>query len=313
MPYTQSQQITDMQAFQSYVLEHYQALITRLFYSFMSAGYCTPHEGMKGKKTLTNLVIDKLVRRYGKDFTVIANTHKYGQRVLDVYSAKVDMRIYPKDFESTYLGMMRSKGQNGNMSIVFEQELMNATFEKIAEEMELAFWRANKAAVDKPSDTLDMLYDGVIEILKAEVANLQPVTTGVLTESNAFTQIQRVYKSVSNKFKAKGIELFISPTTDYLAGVEYANLYTKYAGKNGEGFFLKSNVSTVLLPGVPDNAIIFMPKENIHYGYDGAFDASFFQMEQEDRSIKFWCDFNMGVQLGIAHHDFITCNEQTLI
>ena len=301
---------TNAASFQSYVQDYYPELIGRLFMDFDSANHCTPHEGVKGKKLITELVLADLVRRYTSTFNVVVGTHVFENRNLEVADAKVDLSIVPKDFEGSYLGAMRRKGQD-SMDLPFEGYILQKTLSRVSQEQEIAFHQAVAAGSPASTDKLIALFDGTKQILTDEIGNLSPVTTGVLTASNAFTSIELIFESIGSQYQKAGIECFISPKTNLLAGRQYRNDYGKYTGdKSNERDWGVPGLNVVVLPGFPDDCILITPEENIHYGYDGLMDSGMFNFEQEDRKMKFWMDFKMGVQFGIIHPDLVGVNEQ---
>lgn len=298
---------TSAETFQSYVQDFSDQLITKMFFGFLSSKDCTPHEGVKGKLALPQLVIADLIRRYGETFTVVQNAFTFGQRNLEVFDAKIDLRIVPKQFESSWMGKFRQQGQD-SYDLPFEGEILDQATKKANTEMEIAFWQAVAAAVPAPTDKLVALFDGLREIIKDEVANLNPVTTGVLTNLNAFSSIEALFKTVGSQYQTAGIDLFISPMDNILAGEEYREKYGKYTTPDRNWGLPMLNVK--VKPGIPKNCLIMTPKENIHYGYDGELDHEFFNFEKDDRSIKIWADFKMGVNFGLIHPELMAINEQ---
>lgn len=303
--------LTSAASFQAYVQDYYDQLLSKLYVGFDSANYCTSHEGVKGKIALTQLVIGNLVKRYSSTFTVTQDAIDFIPRNLEVVNAKVDLSIVPKDFESTYLGMFRKKGQD-SVDIPFEGYIIEGLLAQIAAEQEMAFHRAVTAVAPASTDLLAALFDGTKEIIKDEVGNLSPVTTGALTSSNAFTAIESVFETVGSQYQSGGIEVFISPKTNIYAGKQYRADYGKYNDGNNEkkSDWGIANLNPIVTPGFPDNCILITPKENIHHGYDGPMDASMLNFEQEDRRIKMWADFNMGVNFGIINPELMGINNQ---
>ena len=205
--------LTDVAAFQAYVQEYYDMLLTKLYFALDSTQYFTVHEGVKGRIALTNLVVEDLVRRYSSTFTSVDNTHKFTPRNLQVVDAKVDMVIIPKDFESTYLGQFRKKGQD-SYDLPFAGYILDATLKKVAAEIEVAIHRAVPAGSPAATDKLIALFKGLNQIVIDEVAALAPVTTGNLTAANAFSNIEKCFMEVPSQYQNSGIEVFISPRTN---------------------------------------------------------------------------------------------------
>lgn len=298
---------TSAASFQSYVQDFSDELLSKMFFGFDSSKDCTAHEGVKNRISLPNLVMADLVTRYGSTFTVVQNAFTFSQRNLEVFDAKIDLSIIPKEYESSYLGMFRQKGQD-SYDLPFEGFMLEKVAQKTANEMELAFWRAISAAVPAGTDKLIALFDGFKQLITDEILNLNPVATGVLTSANAFTSIESLFKTVGSQYQTGGMDLFISPADDILAGEEYREKYGKYT--NGDRQYGLPNLNILVKPGIPKNCLLMTPRENLHYGYDAQMDHTLLNFETEDRKIKMWADFKMGVQLGLVHPELMAINNQ---
>src|SRR5688572_20216139 len=105
---------TNAAALQDYIRKFMPELIGKLYHGFPSAQIFTPHEGVKGEMILTEMVLGTLVQQWTKTFNPLANKITFKPRTLRVVPAKVDLQIYPQEFESTYLGMARRPGFQPN-------------------------------------------------------------------------------------------------------------------------------------------------------------------------------------------------------
>ena len=306
---SQSLNLTSAASFQAYVQDYYDTLITKMFFGFRTSQYTTAHEGVKNRIALTSLTVGNLVRRYSSTYNVVAGTHAFAAKNLEVFDNKVDLAIIPKDFESSYLGRYRQKGQD-SMDLPFEGDILAQTIAKMNQEMEIAIWQGDKAAVPASTDLLAATFDGFNTIITDNIGSLTPVVSGVLTASNAYTTIESIYSGLASQYQDQGVEVFLNNKTKLLAIQEYREKYGKFTERadGNLGFDLGANVNIRVCPGMPDNKIIITPQENLHYGYDSAMDSSFFNFEQEDRKIKMWCDFKMGAQIAFITPDMLGVN-----
>jgi len=302
---------TSAAALRDYVLDYYETLLTKLYFGFRTSALVTPHEGVKGREWLTSMTVGALTKRYNKTFAPTANAINFVPRQLIVSQAKVDLEITPKDFESTYLGRHRQPGQQP-YDLPFEGQIIEGILAKIGEEMELAFWQAEAAAVPNANDLLIALFDGVKAVITAEIANLSPVATGAITNTNAMASIESVYKTLGKAYKDSGCDVFLS----YDVYEKFIENYRTAVGGNfahSDGIVrlpYNYNAQVHVLPGVPNNCILVTPKENLHYGYDGAMDHNMIHFEQETRNIRMFADFNMGFNFGIVDSEIIAVNNQ---
>lgn len=303
---------TDVAAYRAYVEEFAPGLLSKLFVSFKSATLNTAHEGVKGRKTLTELTISDLVTRYGRDFAPKADAVDFAPRVLNVADAKVDLKFVPKDMESSYLGRARRQGQD-SMDMPFIGFILERILAKVASEQEVAYWRGIAAGTPAATDALTALFDGFSKIIADEqtASNLTPVVTGALTNTNAVGIIESMYTELGSQYQDVQVDIFMNPSTRIKLIQDYRERYGKYVVLADGSIKLDiGNAIYHSCPGMKDNAVIITPMENLHYGYDGAMDSSMFNFEQEDRAMKLWMDFKMGVQIGIVHDDIIVTNDQ---
>lgn len=299
-------------SFQAYVQDYAQELLFKIFFGFPTSQLVTPHEGVKGKMLLTEITVQDLVRRYSSTFAPLANAIAFEPRNLEVFDAKVDLKIIPKDFESTYLGMARQKGQD-SMDLPYEAQILDRILAKIPSEIELAFWRAVKASSPASTDKLIALFDGIQEVIKDEITatNLTPVSTGTISNTNAVAKVEQCHAALGDAYLNETVDIFLSPKDRIKFIQDYRTRYgTNPQAQNGY-FGLDTGTAVIhTLPGVPENCILVTPKENLHYGYDGAMDHTMINFEQEDRAIKMWMDFKIGFNFGIVDDALLVVNDQ---
>ena len=301
---------TAAESLQAYVQDFSEELLTELFVGFKTAPLMTVHEGVKGKIALTSMTTADLVRRYSSSFASVADAFTFAPRNLEVVDAKVDLTIIPKEFESSYLGQFRKKGQDP-IDLPFEGYIIRQALAKIQSEMEYAVWRSVPAVAPAATDKLNALFKGFKKILTDETASLSPVTTGAITSSNAVASVENTYAALGDAYKDNTVDIFMSPADKVLFIQDYRNQYGKYFEKADGTINLETGDANIhVLSGVPKNCILVTPRENLHYGFDGAGDAGLFNFEQEDRKIKMWIDFKIGVNFGMLNSSIIAVNNQ---
>ena len=177
MPGTGSINLASAESFRDYVEDFGTELFGRAYYGFESANIATLHEGVKGKKILTELIMGDLARRWAKNFTPTEDQLNFKPRTLEVSTCKVELQICPQDFESTYLGMFRRKGQNHD-DIPFEGYILDKIMKKLAQEFEVAFHQAQKAGTPAAADLMKQTFDGLNKVIADEIAaGYAPVAT----------------------------------------------------------------------------------------------------------------------------------------
>lgn len=304
--------LTSAASFQAYVQDYHRELLRSLYLGFASGQLMTTHSGVKGKKLLTNLTVGSLVKRYSSTFAATSNAINFVPRNLVVTAAKVDLKFIPLEFRDTYLGMELKAGSDA-MDLPFEGYILQDLLAKIAQEQEFAIWRGAAAGAPASTDLLIALFDGVREVIRDEITatTLTPVATGAITNTNAVAAVESVHAALGEVYLASTVDIFLSPLDKIKFIQDYRERYGKYtAAADGSIALETGNAMIHVLAGVPNNCILSTPKENLHYGFDGAMDASAFNFEQEDRTMKLWMDLQMGFNFGIVNDDIIAINNQ---
>ena len=304
--------LTNAAAFRAFVEKFADTLISELHFGAPSLQLFTAHEGVKGKKILTQLVLGQsLVRKYSKSFEP-TEAFSFTPRELAIAMAKVDMEMTPKDLEDTYLGMFRQNGQLNPEDLPFERYIFNDILMKIKEEMEVTAWQGVAAASPAAGAVLNVLTDGIMHLLgdAATATTITPITTGALTSANMVEKVELVYSGIGKAYKATNVDIFCSVNDRAKYVASYRDAYGKYVALDNNRVPFDLGPATLhFLPGVPDGAIVVTPRSNLHYGYDGALDHTTFRVKDQIRSMQFAMDLNVGFQIGILNDRAIRVND----
>jgi hypothetical protein len=276
----------------------------------------TVHEGVKGKKILNSLMVGDLTRRWAKNFDAPADTLIFAPRELSVEFSKVELEIFPQDFESTYLGKKRRQGQG--MDIPFEGDIMMQVMKKLAQEIDIAVVQGVKAATPASTDMLKNLFHGLLKLVTDLIAAGHApymVPGGTLTTANIMTVVNDMVDGIGEGYKEGDLEIYMSS----LNMRKYFDAHvTKYQGNkpvtryvNGV-YQMRTEDESGWIIGLPSwkasNRIVVTPPGNFHLGYDDVADWQSFNFKDDIRCIKFWMDFKMGVQLFIAEESAFMVN-----
>ncbi len=304
------------ESFQDYVRDFSDQIIGRTFYEGPDLEQATPHEGIKGEEVLSELIVGDLAVRYGKTFESRADQLEFKPKVLKVEKNKVELMITPKDFETSYLGAFRKKGQDDEF-IPFEGFIMNRVFSKLRNEIQHAFWRGEAAAAPAATDLLRETSDGILThaaALQAAGHTVVPVPGGVYTEDNILSQLHDMYTTADAAYQyGLGFNFNMSPANALLAASAYALKYQREPVINpiDHSFSLEFGRGRVVprphMAG--SNRVLLTDMENLHYGYDDLLDTANFGFQKDIRSIKFWLDFNFGTQIGLTDDDIFVMND----
>lgn len=307
-------------AFQDYVREFAEELFTELFYGFKTADLATIHEGIKGEKVFTQLeVADNLARRWAKSFDP-TDAASFKPRKLVTVLNKVDFSIVPQEYESSYLGMFRKKGQSVT-DWPFQAYIMEKVLAKLKQEFEVAAWQGVEEASPSAGDYLRQTFDGYLQILVEALAagDIDAVPTGAITSSNILAKLREMWAEVLTQYKEGGMDIFMSYTLYDAYRIAYKDAYkidpvfaqVTNAGYKGIEYELGAgNTRIIPINGMGTSGrVVITPRENLVLGIDSSSDVMF-NTEQEVRELKFWMDFRMGAQIMIQKNGILVVNDQ---
>lgn len=308
---------TNAAAFQDYIRKFMPTLITKLYHGFKTGLLITAHEGVKGQMPLTEHLLGTLVQRWKKTFDPTASI-SFKVRNLITYPAKVDLQIYPQEFETTYLGMARRPGFQPD-DLPFEAFILEQVLAKVQAEMETAAWTAVLDATPDDGDPLTELFDGFLELVADAITatDLTAITTAAHSTSNAVTNAELVHAGLAPVYQQEETYMFCSMNFARMYNQHYREAFGKYAGvekRNGMDMVRLDFGNCYLVPTVgmgTSSRLICTPASNLHYGYDLDGDSANIRVEKNHRSLDFMIDFKFGVQIGIAHDNIMAVNNLT--
>lgn len=308
------------QSFQDYVRTYADDLFCELFYGFKTSDLAQTHEGIKGEKVITQLeVADNLARRWAKTFDP-TDAATFKPRVLKTVLNKVDFSIVPQQYESSYLGAWRKKGQNP-ADWPYQAYVMQKVLAKLMQEFEVATWQGVEEASPSAGDYLRQTFDGYLQIIVEALAagDITAVTTGALDASNIIAKLRLMWAAVSSQYKEGGMDILMSYDLYDTYRIAYkdankidpAYIQITDAGYRGVLYEL-GNGNTKIIPvnGMSGSGrVVITPRENLAIGIDDASDVMF-NVQQDIRELKFWMDFRMGVQILLQKDGILVVNDQ---
>lgn len=311
---------TEVIAYQAYVEKFKEDLFRQVFLKAKSIMLMTGHEGVKGRLVLTELIVNKLARRYGDEFRGFLNT-KMVPLILEVVTNTVEHSVIPKNYEKSYVGMLRKKGQNSD-DYPKQAYILAAIVSKLAGEIENALWQAEAAGVPAADDYMDATFDGILKQVADAITatTLTPVATGTLTPANILESFEDMFAQVLPQYQELGTDIFCSYPVYNMWRKAYKLLYKVDAAYakiedsdyNGTTYTEGNNTTTIIpVAGMGSSQrVIMTPRENLHYGYDDENEWSNFDFEKNHRRLDFWTDFNIGVTIGMVRDGIWVVNDQ---
>lgn len=287
--------------YKAFTEEFSEELFTILFYGFATSRWVTPHEGLKGKKILTELTVGDLIKRWKKTFDPDEDTLGFKPREISTELVKMDLQIFPQEFEQTYLAFARRRGQNKG-DLPFEGFIVRALLQKIAKEQENAVWQAVKTANPQDNDPLMDMFDGYLKLIDdAEAAgDLTGIPVVDLSEDNIVLHVEEMFNNLDPAARGEKLSICCSWKNYYRYMAGYRDKFGKYIEKASDRS-LKLDIGDVMLRpvngmGNTDRMIITLDS-NYHYAYDAAGDSSFINFENNHRAVDMFLDFRIGVQM----------------
>lgn len=311
-----------VQAYQDYVRTYADSLFCELFYGFKTAQLAQMFEGIKGEHVLTQLEIgENLARRWNKDFEPLIDAATHKPRVIKTVLNKVDFDVVPQEYEFSYMGALRKKGQNPADWPV-QAYVMEKVLAKLMQEFEVASWQAVEEAVPSAGDYLRQTFNGILTIIVNAITagDITPVSTGAITGSNIIAKLRDMWSDVSTVYKENGTDIFMSYANYDLFRIAYKDAYKvdpafieiTNAGYRGLEYEL-GNGNTRIIPvnGMgSSNRIVITPRENLALAIDSPSDVMF-NVESDKRVLNFWMDFRMGAQILMQKDGILVVNDQT--
>jgi len=304
-----SANITAVQAYRDYVQDFSDDLIRQAFYTPKTTQYATVLEGIKGRMTLTKMsVANGKAVAWHKDFVPAADAVTFTPRHLDVVAIKRDLSFVPQEFEASYLGYMRQRGQNPGADLPFEAFILQDILSGHAQELESAFWSAQKAVTVTPGTTpMAQTFDGFLEIIAdaitaTEIPAGAVIATpgGAITTSNIVALLETMWNALGAGYKEMPVDIYMSWANFQKYNQGYREAFSKYVSTNKDASVtldFSQNARLIPMPGMGNsNRIVMTPGKNLHVGFDLQSDQMF-EMEKNKRVMEFIMDFKVGVQI----------------
>lgn len=307
---------TSAAAFRAYMETFADDLICELFQKFRTGEMITAHEGVKGKKVITQLILGTLVKRWAATFSATADAVDFAPRELEVSPAKVDLTIYPQEFEQTYLAYARRPGFS-HTEMPFERYILDRIVGKVAAEIETAIWQGEKTG-SGATDPLTSLFDGFLHLIADAVVatTLTEVATGALTATNAVASVEAMWDALDPAYKDEDVAVFMSYANFQNYARDYRTRYgfgVRLPGSDEMKIKLDfGNAYLVPVSGMGTSGrVVMTPANNLHYGYDMADDMSTVRIQELHRGLDLMMDFKIGAQIGLLEDGIIVVNDQT--
>lgn len=310
------------QSFQDYVRTYADELFCEMFYGFKTSDLAKTYEGIKGEHVITQLEIgENLARRWAKTFDPVTDAATFKPRVLKTVTNKVDFSVVPQQYEASYLGAWRKKGQDPS-DWPFAAYVLSKIMAKLQQEFEVAVWQGVEETTPSAGDYLRQTFDGYLQIIVEALTagDINAVATGAITGSNIIEKLRLMWASVLSQYKENGTDILMSYAMYDVYRIAYKDAYKidpAYVDITNSGYrgvtFELGNGNTRIIPvnGMAgSNRIVITPRENLTIGIDAGSDFTF-RVKEDIRELQFAMDFRMGAQILMQKDGILVVNDQT--
>ena len=308
-----------VKAFRNYIETERDDLVVQAFTDFEAADYAVGIEGVKGKQILPTMMVGKLSKRWTRAFTPSQDAIKFGFETIETHKAKIDLEIYPQDFESNHItGRLRKKGQG--MDIPHEARIFAKVQEKLTSEISHAFWNGQAATTPAATDDLDQLFDGH-RALFAAFAGAGKIE-GVAIPGGTYTQ-SNIIKHFKDMRLSQGAAYRKDVNNVFITSPQVSNIYfdaVRDVKKGGEPTVryvngvrqIRTEDNTAWIAEIADldgtEFTALLNPSRMFYAFDAFSDTNSFKMLEIIRGYAFYMDYMFGVQLVLPEPSAVVYN-----
>lgn len=292
-------------ALTAYAGTHEKALFNTMINGLDIANDVTVVPNVKYKQLMTKLTVAAGVRPFSSTFSAPGSELTYTDRTLEVKAAKRELQIDPEKYRTTYLSEQMSPGTNANKAeIPFAQYTWEKVMEGIARDVNDS---AAYLGVYNSSGTASVdICDGLGTIIATEITNtnLTVTATGAITNANAVSKFELMYKALPIAYQNTNTILYCSYTNFFNYVENYRSTYganMDFSGLLGEGSYLKiSGKKCEIRPCTwmgTSGRVIVTPKANLLMGTDLLSDMNQIKINPAMWTIDAGVKFVIGFQI----------------
>jgi len=296
--------------------QNLQQLLLRPFQAFGTRDAFTNVPTNDTQIRYSDVEVTEVLQRYQDTFTAKGSV-TFTPVKIDLTQVKIDQSFNPNNLVYSWLGFLTSNSTDRTtwpfVRWFIEVYLLNQVFEDM--ELKVVYKGDQEAITPGTAGNAIGVIDGVKKIINDGIADMTQIATGALAADpvDFVTQIEEFCKGIDEKYWDVRMVMNMSKQRhlQFVQGMQkkyntyYAQTPDVMAVRNFENFTVKGRAS---MSG--SDKIWMTPQENAIFAVKGFENASGFELEKVDRTVKVYTDFHIG--LGFLLKDLVFTNDQDL-
>lgn len=260
----------------------------------------------------------RLVQPFQKAWTPIGLL-TFTPAEIRMFKVKMDHELYPDDIDATWLGFLASENLDRKEWPLVRWLVENEILPQIQEDLEMNEIYSGVYAAPTPGDAgaAGTAMDGIKKVINDHITGgrITPIATGALeTDAKLFVaQVEDWAKQINVRYRMRNMPVSMSEDNFELFREGYDLTYNvNYRQDTNNTKIRYKNLEVMGLPSmVGSNKLIATPKENAILLKKRSINENRVQLESEDRRVKMWTDFWIGI--GYILPEVVFTNDQDLV
>ncbi len=265
----------------------------------------------------TEATIGELLQPFQKQWTPKGEA-AFTPATIRAYKIKVDYEVYPDDIEDTWLGFLADNSLNRRDWPIIRYLIENLITPRVADDLETkavfnGVYAAPTAgtagaAVDSMNGLRKIINDAIT------ASTISPITMGAIPVSDVdfVTYVEDFVDQVNVRYRNEQMPLLVNEDLAFRYKRGFHEKYNvNYAQATDDSRVRFRRVNIVGAPSMAgSDKLVMTPSTNMKKIMRRD-NVGNYALEQEDRKVKIWSDFSMG--LGFIMHQVVFTNDLDLV
>lgn len=300
----------DIIAVQDHVREYGRDIFEDVLLGFDSAQFFHVEDGIKGTKVLTDFsVVGNMLSNWRKDYEDNPDAFKFTPSEISTYMGDWQFSIIPAEYESSYLGMFRRKGQKVE-DIPFLTYCMNGAVMKAKTELnEAIFWGKRDPSV---TGDFKKIFDGIGTIIgKMKTAGtLTETALGTPDASNILAHEKALYLSLHPAVRKQPLYLHMGTELGMIHDEAYFEKFKNATAGGGNPYSWMRNITIARHDALTGDEMALTPQNNFVMAVDDESDMSNINVREKGKGFWYWADYRIGAQIRHKNPKYLAVNDK---